>query len=126
MGDKKELKAGTTEYKNAWMKEHKERINLSVDKGFKQKVKAAADSQNKSLNGFIIDAIETAIHNCTVHDKKITCTQEEKPQFKSAADLQEFINKRKEEIKANKEETEKQEDNIFLEHLKELKKNKTE
>ena len=58
-----EYKAGTTQYKNEWMKEHKERINLSVDKGFKQKVKAVADKQKKSLNGFIIDATEKAIQD---------------------------------------------------------------
>ena len=34
--------AGKTAYKNDWQKENKERINLVVDKGYKEKARAAA------------------------------------------------------------------------------------
>ncbi len=49
--------AGKTEYKNKWQQENKERINLVVDKGQKEIIKAHAETQGESLNGFINRAI---------------------------------------------------------------------
>lgn len=49
--------AGKTEYKNKWQQENKERINLVVDKGQKEIIKAHAEAQGESLNGFINRAI---------------------------------------------------------------------
>lgn len=49
--------AGTTEYKNKWQQENKERINLVVNKGQKERIKAHADTQGESLNAFINRAI---------------------------------------------------------------------
>lgn len=49
---------GKTDYKNKWQQENKERINLVVDKGYKEKVKTAADGVGESLNGYIIKAID--------------------------------------------------------------------
>ena len=45
--------AGTTEYKNKWQQENKERINLVVNKGQKETIKAHAEAQGESLNAFI-------------------------------------------------------------------------
>lgn len=53
--------AGKTAYKNDWQKENKERINLVVDKGYKEKARTAATSAGMSLNGFIISAINEKI-----------------------------------------------------------------
>lgn len=53
--------AGKTAYKNNWQKENKERINLVVDKGYKDKAKQAAQAAGMSLNGFIISAINDKI-----------------------------------------------------------------
>lgn len=49
--------AGTTEYKNKWQQENKERINLVVNKGQKEAIKAHAEAQGESLNAFINRAI---------------------------------------------------------------------
>lgn len=49
--------AGTTEYKNKWQQENKERINLVVNKGQKETIKAHAEAQGESLNAFINRAI---------------------------------------------------------------------
>lgn len=49
--------AGTTEYKNKWQQENKERINLVVNKGQKETIKAHAETQGESLNAFINRAI---------------------------------------------------------------------
>ena len=53
--------AGKTAYKNEWQKENKERINLVVDKGYKDKTKQAAQAAGMSLNGFIVAAINEKI-----------------------------------------------------------------
>lgn len=53
--------AGKTAYKNDWQKENKERINLVVDKGYKEKARAAANTAGMSLNGFIIAAVNEKI-----------------------------------------------------------------
>ena len=49
--------AGTTEYKNKWQQENKERINLVVNKGQKERIKFHAEAQGESLNAFINRAI---------------------------------------------------------------------
>lgn len=53
--------AGKTAYKNQWQTENKERINLVVPKGYKEKARAAAESFGMSLNGFIIKSIDEKI-----------------------------------------------------------------
>lgn len=42
---------------NKYMKENYDRINLTVPKGEKDKIKAHADSRGESVNGFINRAI---------------------------------------------------------------------
>ena len=50
--------AGTTEYKNKWQQENRERINLVVAKGKKAVIQAHADKlDGGSLNAFINRAI---------------------------------------------------------------------
>lgn len=50
--------AGKTEYKNKWQSENCERISLVVKKGRKDEIKAAAEKQGQSLNGYIVNAID--------------------------------------------------------------------
>lgn len=50
-----------TAYKNQWQKDKCDRINFTTRKGRKAEIKAAAESQGKSLNLFINDAIDTAM-----------------------------------------------------------------
>ena len=50
--------AGKTDYKNQWQKENVDRINLTVPKGKKERIKAHADSKGQSVNGFINEAID--------------------------------------------------------------------
>lgn len=49
--------AGKTDYKNKWQMDNKERINLVVNKGQKDVIKAHADVCGESVNGFINRAI---------------------------------------------------------------------
>ena len=50
--------AGNTEYKNKWQKENVDRVNLTMPKGNKEKIKAHAQARGESLNGFINRAID--------------------------------------------------------------------
>ncbi len=52
-----EAKAKNVAYKNKWIAEHKERVNLVVDKGRKTEIQAHAEARSESLNGFINRAI---------------------------------------------------------------------
>ena len=53
--------AGKTEYKNKWLSENKERINLVVPKGRKAELQAHAEQHGESLNGFIVRAVDETI-----------------------------------------------------------------
>lgn len=57
--------AGSTEYKNKWQAENKERINLVVSKGQKAIIQAHAESQKESVNGFINRAIQETMERDT-------------------------------------------------------------
>lgn len=46
-----------SEYRNAWIAEKLDRVNLTMPKGQKDTVKAHADAQGESLNAFINRAI---------------------------------------------------------------------
>ena len=49
--------AGKTDYKNQWQTENKDRINLVVEKGKKDIIKAHAETIGESVNAFINRAI---------------------------------------------------------------------
>ena len=53
--------AGKTEYKNNWQKENVDRVNLTMPKGKKDTIKAHAEAQGESVNGFINRAIDEAM-----------------------------------------------------------------
>ena len=53
--------AGKTEYKNNWQKENVDRVNLTMPKGKKDTIKAHAEAQGESVNGFINRAINEAM-----------------------------------------------------------------
>ena len=53
--------AGKSEYRNSWISEKLDRINLTVPKGKKDIIKAHADKQGESVNGFINRAIDETI-----------------------------------------------------------------
>lgn len=50
-----------SEYRNTWIAEKLDRINLTVPKGKKDIIKAHADSRGESVNAFINRAIEETI-----------------------------------------------------------------
>lgn len=50
--------AGKTDYKNEWISEKLDRINLTVPKGKKDIIKSHAEDQGESVNGFINRAID--------------------------------------------------------------------
>lgn len=47
-----------TEYKNQWMKENRDTKLLTLPKGRKAEIQAAADAVGESLNDFITKAID--------------------------------------------------------------------
>ncbi|MCI6363115.1 ABC transporter ATP-binding protein [Intestinimonas butyriciproducens] len=49
--------AGKSEYRNTWIAEKLDRINLTVPKGQKDTIKAHAETRSESVNGFINRAI---------------------------------------------------------------------
>lgn len=49
------------DYKNAWIAENLDRINLTVPKGRKDELKAHAATQGESVNAFINRAIKETI-----------------------------------------------------------------
>ena len=49
--------AGNSEYRNKWISEKLDRVNLTMPKGQKETVKAHAEAQDESLNAFINRAI---------------------------------------------------------------------
>ena len=53
--------AGKTQYKNTWQKENVDRVNLTMPKGRKDEIKAHAEAQGESVNGFINRAIDHQI-----------------------------------------------------------------
>ena len=58
-----------SEYRNAWIAEKLDRVNLTMPKGQKDTVKAHAESQGESLNAFINRAInETMQRDNTPND----------------------------------------------------------
>ena len=50
-------------YNNKFNAQAYDRINLTVPKGEKDKIKAYADSKGESVNGFIYRAIQEAMKN---------------------------------------------------------------
>lgn len=50
-----------TNYKNNYIAENYDRINLTVPKGMKAQIEELAKSQGKSTNGFIGDLIRAAL-----------------------------------------------------------------
>ena len=50
---------------NRYMNNHYDRINLTVPKGGKEKIKAHADAHGDSVNGFINKAIDEKIERDT-------------------------------------------------------------
>ena len=51
--------AGNSEYKNQWIAEKLDRINLTVEKGKKEVIKSYAEKHGESLNHYINRAIDT-------------------------------------------------------------------
>lgn len=50
--------AGSTDYKNKWQAENRERINMVVPKGYKEKIKTIAQKTGESVNGYIKKAVD--------------------------------------------------------------------
>lgn len=54
---------------NKYMKENYDRINLTVDKGMKDTIKAHAESMGESVNGFINRAISEAMEREAIYNE---------------------------------------------------------
>lgn len=53
--------AGKSEYRNTWIAEKLDRVNLTVPKGQKDAIKAHATAHGESVNAFINRAITEAM-----------------------------------------------------------------
>ncbi len=53
-----DIMANRTDYKNQWMKENRDTKLLTLPKGRKAEIQAAADAVGESLNDFICKAID--------------------------------------------------------------------
>lgn len=61
--------ATKSEYRNAWIAEKLDRINLTVPKGRKDEIKAHATAQGESVNAFINRAIDETMERDGAHDE---------------------------------------------------------
>ena len=70
--------ASKSEYRNGWIAEKLDRINRTVPKGKKDTIKAHAEAQGESVNGFINRAIDETMER----DSAVSAVSEdgEKPQ----------------------------------------------
>ncbi len=70
--------ASKSEYRNGWIAEKLDRINLTDPKGKKDTIKAHAEAQGESVNGFINRAIDETMER----DSAVSAVSEdgEKPQ----------------------------------------------
>ena len=77
--------AGKAEYKNKWISEKCDRVNLILPKGRKSQLQAHAGERKESLNGFVNRAIDCQIERdnhtqeppvTTVQEPGVTTTQE--------------------------------------------------
>ena len=62
--------AGKTEYKNAWLAEKLDRINLTVPKGKKELIQQYASGLDMSVIAFINQAIEEKIQKIEAGEKE--------------------------------------------------------
>ena len=61
--------AGSTDYKNKWQAENRERINMIVPKGYKEKIKTVAQKTGESVNGYIKKAVDERMQRDTQPDE---------------------------------------------------------
>jgi len=61
--------AGSTDYKRKFTAEKYDRIEITVPKGKKDKIKAHAESEGESVNGFINRAIDEKMKRDVKRDK---------------------------------------------------------
>ena len=64
-----QIMAGKTDYKNAWLAEKLDRINLTVQKGKKEVIQQYASGLDRSVNAFINQAIEEKIQRIETEEK---------------------------------------------------------
>ena len=62
-----EIIMNKSEYRNTWIAEKLDRINLTVPKGQKEIIKAHADAQGESVNAFINRAIGETMKRDSEH-----------------------------------------------------------
>lgn len=50
--------AGNSEYRNKWISEKLDRVNLTMKKGKKMEIQAYAEARGQSVNAYINEAID--------------------------------------------------------------------
>ena len=72
--------ASKSEYRNGWIAEKLDRINLTVPKGKKDTIKAHAEAHSESVNGFINRAIDETMERDNAAPAASEGPEKEKPQ----------------------------------------------
>lgn len=89
-----------TAYKNNYIAENYDRINLTVPKGMKAQIEEKAKAEGKSTNGFIADLIRAALAGETVAStpkkatpapKKPAAPKKQEPPKASKKDMDIFL-----------------------------------
>lgn len=66
-----------TEYKNKYIAENYDRINLTVPKGMKAQIEQRAKAEGKSTNGFIGDLLKQVLNGVAVEPKAAVLPKKE-------------------------------------------------
>ena len=72
--------ASRSEYRNGWIAEKLDRVNLTMPKGKKDAIKAHAEAHSESVNGFINRAIEETMERDNAAPGASEKPEKEKPQ----------------------------------------------
>ena len=72
--------ASRSEYRNGWIAEKLDRVNLTMPKGKKDAIKAHAEAQGESVNGFINRAIDETMERDSADPAASDGPEKEGPQ----------------------------------------------
>ncbi len=76
-----------TEYKNKYIAENYDRINLTVPKGMKAQIEQRAKSEGKSTNGFICELLKQVLNGASLEDSKAAVSSKKEENSKKDMDI---------------------------------------
>lgn len=76
-----------TEYKNKYIAENYDRINLTVPKGMKAEIEQRAKAEGKSTNGFIGDLLRQVLNGASLDIKSDSAPSKKEENSKKDMDI---------------------------------------